>query len=219
MADSWRSQPALLRPAQQAGAGSRSKVRRLFLRLSLRCTLIGLLAVALIALSVYFSRPRQTLGTALDRKDARWGGSLGHSQTANVNTLNSTHMVDPAVSSNDPRAGQLDLDQCAGQREASAAIEQLSARLPARHLFPSPSSPFVFLHNRKCGGSTMRQLVAYAAAGNKLTAMIPCFPPVTECNRYNMRQVAPWFLNNVSIAAGHLSWDAMEDIGLHKNIS
>jgi hypothetical protein len=226
MADSWRSQPALLRPTHQADAGSRSNVRRLFLRLNLRCSLIGLLVVALVALSVYLSRPRQTLGVALDRKDARWGGILGHSQTPArnsdlllTNTLQSAHMVDPALSSNNPRAAQFDNVQCAPDKEASAAIEQLAARLPAQHRFPSPSSPFVFLHNRKCGGSTMRQLVAYAAAANKLTAMIPCFPPVTECNRYNMRQVEPWFLNNVSIAAGHLSWDAMEDIGLHKNIS
>jgi hypothetical protein len=203
----------------------------------MRSSLIGLLFVAAIGLAAY--NIPQTKVVAGKRVDPNVGSSLKRERFKNsgqdiVNSIDLT-LFDPALSDEDPAErseGRLDgasldgapAERIAGQTDApcaeqQAAISQLAAQLPSRQLTPSPDSPFVFLHNRKCGGSTMRQALVSAAELHNLTAIIPCFPPVNDCYQYNLRNIAAEVLDRVSIAGGHLSWDAMEDLGAQKNTS
>jgi hypothetical protein len=207
---------------------------------TMRSSLIGLLLVAAIGLAAYsMPQTKVVAGKRVHPKSGSFlaGTNFRNSGQAGLDIVNSIELTlfDPALSNEDPAewsAGRSDsassnrapAERLAGHSDApcaeqQAAIEQLTARLPRRQLSSSPDSPFVFLHNRKCGGSTMRQALVSAAELHNLTAIIPCFPPINDCYRYNLRNIALEVLNRVSIAGGHLSWDAMEDLGAQKNTS
>ncbi|GAQ82854.1 hypothetical protein KFL_001260240 [Klebsormidium nitens] len=110
--------------------------------------------------------------------------------------------------------------RCAKLRdEASSRIQKLAAQMPPRQLLPSPAAPFAFLHNRKCGGSSLRSALWGAASALNLTAIVPCFPPLHDCYRYNVGGIDQSVLDASSVFAGHLSWDAIEDLGAERNTS
>lgn len=85
------------------------------------------------------------------------------------------------------------------------------AGLPEPQTLPTPDAPFLFLHNRKCGGSTLRHLVQESAAARQLTSYIPCFEPVA-CETYDLANMTTAVGGDVSVVAGHFSWDAVEEL-------
>lgn len=103
--------------------------------------------------------------------------------------------------------------------EASTNMKVLAEQLPPRQLLPSPDAPFVFLHNRKCGGSSLRAALLTAANTLNQTAIVPCFAPLNDCYRYNIAGIGQEVLSAASVFAGHLSWDVVEDLGAEKNTS
>ena len=94
--------------------------------------------------------------------------------------------------------------------DAARARRAMSADVVAA---PSPARPFVFFHQRKCGGSAVRQMVAAAADARGLRAYIPGRParagePYVGPETYEPPQHARWRgpFEDVSVLAGHLSW-------------
>ena len=63
-----------------------------------------------------------------------------------------------------------------------------------------------FLHQRKCGGSTIRQYLfrqLESTKGNASRSYVPCF--TTQCNSYDL-DVRMHFLGDLSLVAGHMSY-------------
>eukprot|EP01034_Spumella_vulgaris_P021621 gene21621-27660_t len=76
--------------------------------------------------------------------------------------------------------------------------------LPAVQRMPSPTSPFVFLHIEKTGGTTMREFIIESAEALSLKSFVPCHGGV-HCVTLELPPADS--LGNVSIVAGHFFWD------------
>ena len=76
-----------------------------------------------------------------------------------------------------------------------------ATRSLARSDAPSPARPFVFLHQRKTGGTTLRKGLHRRAQQLGVHSWLPCFDDV-PCQSY----AAPEALANVSLLGGHLAW-------------
>lgn len=64
---------------------------------------------------------------------------------------------------------------------------------------PTPSRPFVFFHQRKTGGSSIRKMLVESAKGYDLTFRVQCFGGV-HCNSYDV----PLNLGLSAVYGGHL---------------
>ena len=90
--------------------------------------------------------------------------------------------------------------------QALQAREEMAKRIAQA---PSPSRPFVFFHQRKAGGTTMRSLIATTAQKLGLHFFLPCFARVS-CETYEPPQGKSDMVKQVSVLGGHLYWPALE---------
>ena len=72
---------------------------------------------------------------------------------------------------------------------------------PLAKLLPTPNVPFVFFHQRKCGGSTLRQLTSRGARAHHLPAFIPCLN--TPCVPF---AEVPISQRHKAVYASHFNW-------------
>ncbi len=65
---------------------------------------------------------------------------------------------------------------------AAVELEAHQIGLPSQQLWPTPQRPFIFFHLEKCGGSSVRSILASSASRRRLHALIPCYtsPPAEE---------------------------------------
>lgn len=71
---------------------------------------------------------------------------------------------------------------------------------------PTPQMPFVFMHQRKAGGSSMRSMLANAARQNNLTYWIPCHNIGCEVYDPPVDGTAKKF----AVFGAHIYWPAVE---------
>eukprot|EP00930_Biecheleria_cincta_P055461 TRINITY_DN41778_c0_g1_i1.p1 TRINITY_DN41778_c0_g1~~TRINITY_DN41778_c0_g1_i1.p1 ORF type:complete len:467 (+),score=39.79 TRINITY_DN41778_c0_g1_i1:46-1401(+) len=76
---------------------------------------------------------------------------------------------------------------------------------------PLPSTPFIFYHLRKCGGSSLRRTLHRSVLQRNATDFIPCETKGVPCSTYSLDM---WSskeeLTSVSVAAGHFSWGTLQ---------
>ena len=96
----------------------------------------------------------------------------------------------------------------------TARLEQcrLSSALglpPVQNEEPSRSSPFIFLHIEKTGGTTLRELITDAAEKRGLTSLVPCHGGI-HCTVLNIHDLFHYgqqdLLQEVAVVAGHFFW-------------
>jgi hypothetical protein len=77
---------------------------------------------------------------------------------------------------------------------------------------PSASSPFIFFHQRKAAGSSLRNSLHAAANRMNLSHYMPCFDGV-ECDDYALPKNARHAVN-----AGHFSWGETWKLARHNKL-
>ncbi len=100
--------------------------------------------------------------------------------------------------------------------------------LPPQQLWPTPQRPFLFFHLEKCGGSSVRSILASSASRRKVHALIPCYtshlaeeeeesadtsttspfsytynPTEKECLQFDLHQLSPSAQKKISVLAMH----------------
>ncbi len=114
----------------------------------------------------------------------------------------------------------------------SRAAVELAAHqigLPSQQLWPTPQRPFIFFHLEKCGGSSVRSILASSASRRRLHALIPCYtsplaeeeeesaaatdsssffsytynPSDKECLQFNLNQLSLSAQKKISVLAMH----------------
>jgi hypothetical protein len=69
----------------------------------------------------------------------------------------------------------------------------------------SEQQPFIFYHQRKAGGTSIRETLAETAEKENLQYFIPCFPPV-DCDTYHIP-----YDKQYAIYAGHFQWGSLDE--------
>lgn len=69
----------------------------------------------------------------------------------------------------------------------------------------SEQQPFIFYHQRKAGGTSIRETLAETAEKEDLKSFIPCFPPVA-CDTYHIP-----YDKQYAIYAGHFQWGSLDE--------
>ena len=80
-----------------------------------------------------------------------------------------------------------------------------TAALPQVQVEPTVDRPFIFIHQRKCGGSSVRDAIFRGAAALGLkndTTFIPCYHNVS-CR---VMEPAPALKSTQAVLAGHFNW-------------
>lgn len=78
----------------------------------------------------------------------------------------------------------------------------------------STKHPFIFFHQRKCGGSSFRATLRKAAAKLNLKTYIPCMDGVS-CDMYSFNHLRGNQLpvsGDVAVFAGHFTWGEQHDL-------
>jgi hypothetical protein len=121
-------------------------------------------------------------------------GKMGAVEPFGPSPLDPVPLTDPA------RAGALaNLTRtfALGAARAAAALGSASGALP------TADAPFIFFHQRKAGGSTMREQLARAAHAHKLQTRMPC-EASTPCATYHLPFRWTPRGRNAAVYAGHL---------------
>ena len=121
----------------------------------------------------------------------------------------------------------LKLETCSRIVSAVAArLEQcrLSSALglpPVQHNVPSRSSPFIFLHIEKTGGTTLREFITEAAERHGIKSLVPCHHGV-HCTVLSLsdlfRSGQQDLLQEAAVVAGHFFWGVWRHLP-HWNIA
>ena len=93
---------------------------------------------------------------------------------------------------------------------ALALIPEAVGRLKCSQAsLPNSSSPFVFFHQRKCGGTSLRELLANSSKLAGLPYSIPCHN--LPCNDAHLRDI-PWAHRDRSVFGSHYSWQGVKNM-------
>ena len=72
---------------------------------------------------------------------------------------------------------------------------------------PTLQMPFVFMHQRKAGGSSMRSVLVHAAQQNNLTYWVPCYNKI-GCENYD--PPVDGTANNFAVFGAHTYWPGVK---------
>ena len=72
---------------------------------------------------------------------------------------------------------------------------------------PTLQMPFVFMHQRKAGGSSMRSVLVHAAQQNNLTYWVPCYNKI-GCENYD--PPVDGTAKKFAVFGGHMYWSGVE---------
>jgi hypothetical protein len=84
------------------------------------------------------------------------------------------------------------------------------AALPPIQLKPSQETPFLFFHDPKTAGSTLRHHLARRASAHKVTFFIPCYNRVS-CKVYSLTNHSRT-AQKTAVLAGHFQWGVQNDL-------
>lgn len=89
-------------------------------------------------------------------------------------------------------------------------------QLPPIQYVPTPNNPFVFLHVDKCGGTTIREVVARSGKKLGLNFFVPCYNDIS-CFTFDITENQE--LINTPIISGHFQWDIWKKLHQCKNFN
>jgi hypothetical protein len=105
------------------------------------------------------------------------------------------------ISASDDVARAAEYDEIT-QRYVDGAVAARRAMAARVGVAPSPARPFVFLHQRKTGGTTFRGQLRRLAREQALGSWLACYDGV-DCRTYEPPRGG---LGNASVVGGHLYW-------------